>query len=65
MNQVQKLSAVNHLYVNAFDFAITHVTPVLCALLNTSIYKPRSWTDGCYNASPNISDLFPVAEILF
>jgi len=66
MNQVEKLLEVNHPYVcKCFDFAITHPTPVLYALLNISIYKPRSWTDGCYNASPNISDLFPVSEILF
>lgn len=69
--RVQMQQMRNSLYsiilrcVNAFGFAITHLTPVLCALPNTSIYKQRSWTDGCYTASPNISDLFPVPRILF
>lgn len=68
---VQMQQVRNSLYsiilrcVNAFGFAITHLTPVLCALPNTSIYKQRSRTDGCYTASPNISDLFPVPQILF
>lgn len=69
--RVQMQQVRNSLYsiilrcVNAFGFAITHLTPVLCALPTTSIYKQRSWTDGCYTASSNISDLFPVPWILF
>lgn len=68
--RVQMQQVRNSLYsiilrcVNAFGFAITHLTP-LCALPSTSIYKQRSQTDGCYIASPNISDLFPGPRILF
>lgn len=59
-------SVVNHPDgCKCFGFAITHLTPALCALLNTSLYKPRSRTEGCYMASLSISDLFPASEILF
>lgn len=59
-------SIVNHPdSCKCFGFAITHLTPALCVLLNTSLYKPRSRTEGCYTASSSISDLFPGSEILF